>query len=322
MTRKSLTQIAEVIETLESPVPVLLEVYVNPVFERAAAESLSRLKKVRVFQARFDEPYEAYIDTLKSADGLIISYNWDEESYRYTRYSLANKLPEYLSSGVPIFAYGPPDSATIGSLRRSDCALIVDDEDVEQLRKSLLRFVTDEGLRNKLTNNATRFVNTIPNLAETRNRMQAIEIKSSLPTTVSRSSLIGSDSNNHDNHNLMDLLIEVLHLGKMDQNLNWLNFEFEDNDSEIEFQRLQQWIVTKSSCSDTVGQVFGIPIDETHERSVSCNFHRISSWLHNKGHQVFVFTESNKTGWSFLGNYPLLQTNPLASGYIVTRKNE
>lgn len=325
MTRKSLVQIAEVIEKLECPISVLLEVYINPVFERAATESLSRLKKVRIFQARFDEPYEAYIDTLRSADGLIISYNWDEESYKYTRYSLANKLPEYLSSGVPIFAYGPPTSATIASLKRNCCAMIVDNENIEQLKESILRFVIDEGLRNQLTNNATRFANTIPNLAEMRNRVQAMlaqvaKAESSSPGIVSRLPKIGSDFYDLTSHDLTDMLIEVLHLRKEDQNLNWLNFEFEDNDPEIEFQRLQQWIAIRSDGPEMINQILGIPIDEAHQRSVSCNFHRICSWLHRKGMKVYVFTESNCTDWSFLGNYPLLLPDPLSKGYIVTQK--
>ncbi len=74
-----------------------------------------------------------YTAWLAEADALVIAYNFDEASLRYVRYSMANKLPEYLGSGVPILVHGPKDVATIDYVMQHQTAQVVETPEIEPL---------------------------------------------------------------------------------------------------------------------------------------------------------------------------------------------
>ena len=54
-----------------------------------------------------DEYTDDFPSRLAGADVLVLAYNFDEDSLRYIRLSMPNKLPEYLASGAPVLAVGP-----------------------------------------------------------------------------------------------------------------------------------------------------------------------------------------------------------------------
>lgn len=60
-----------------------------------------------------------YVEWLRRADILLLAYNFDEDSLRYVRHSMANKLPELLASGKPVLAVGPAGQASIDLLREA-----------------------------------------------------------------------------------------------------------------------------------------------------------------------------------------------------------
>jgi len=116
-----------------------------------------------------------YADWLAKADALVIAYNFDEASLRYVRYSMANKLPEYLGSGVPILVHGPKDVATIDYVMQHKTAQIVDTPDITAL-KSALTELGDPTLRQKLADTGRALANErhdLPTLA--RNLAQEIQ---------------------------------------------------------------------------------------------------------------------------------------------------
>lgn len=81
--------------------------------------------------------FAAYRDWLCGADALLVAYNFDAESLRYVRYSMANKLPECLASGAAILAYGPQGVATIDYLLQTKTGLVVDTPTQPALRTAL-----------------------------------------------------------------------------------------------------------------------------------------------------------------------------------------
>jgi hypothetical protein len=80
---------------------------------------------------------EEYRRWISEADLLLIAYNFDEKSLRYTQYSMANKMPECLASGVPVLAHGPQQAATINYLAGSDFARVVSTPDPEELQAAI-----------------------------------------------------------------------------------------------------------------------------------------------------------------------------------------
>lgn len=78
-----------------------------------------------------------YAKWLTEADALLIAYNFDEASLRYVRYSMANKMPEYLGSGVPILVHGPQDVATIDYVVRHEAAQVVDVPEITALKTAI-----------------------------------------------------------------------------------------------------------------------------------------------------------------------------------------
>ena len=65
--------------------------------------------------------------------------SFDEKSKNSTRYSLSTKIPEYLNSGVCIFAYGPDDIASIEYLKENSVAFVCSNKtDLRLTLKKLL----------------------------------------------------------------------------------------------------------------------------------------------------------------------------------------
>lgn len=103
-----------------------------------------------------DKTISDYRRWLAEADALVIAYNFDEESLRYIRYSMANKMPECLASGAAILAHGPQDAATIAYLAGADVARIVDIPDETALAAALSELAGDPKARAVLAEVARR----------------------------------------------------------------------------------------------------------------------------------------------------------------------
>lgn len=59
-------------------------------------------------------PLAEYVLTLKRYDLLLIAYNFDAQSIDYCRYSIANKLADYIEAGRGILTIGPPEIESVG----------------------------------------------------------------------------------------------------------------------------------------------------------------------------------------------------------------
>ncbi len=88
--------------------------------------------------------------TLSKADLLILPINFDSRSLTYVGYSLQTKVPEYMASGTPILAYGPPMSPNIRYAAREGWGRVVDHPDKTVLGNTIMRLMKDQNLRVRL----------------------------------------------------------------------------------------------------------------------------------------------------------------------------
>lgn len=146
MTQHSVHEVARAVSRAAARFPVEMTIRTMPWF-RQVAERIAMLPAV---SAAGLCPAKRYLASLQDADCLLIAYNFDEASLRYSRLSLANKLPEYLASGTPILAHGPLASTTIEMVSRGDLALVVSDPSPSSLDRGIETLIQDETLRRKL----------------------------------------------------------------------------------------------------------------------------------------------------------------------------
>lgn len=93
---------------------------------------------------------EQYRTWLNEADVVAIAYNYDAETLRYVRYSMANKLPECLASLAVLFVHGPAEIATVDSLLGTKAAEVVTEDSDAAVQKTLLALLTDPERRSQL----------------------------------------------------------------------------------------------------------------------------------------------------------------------------
>jgi len=89
---------------------------------------------------------------------------FDRKSIESTRLSISTKIPEYLSLGKPILAIGPQEVASMEYLK--NIALCVNDCD--DIYRRLMVMITDEELRNNLSEYALKKYNAEHNVISLR----------------------------------------------------------------------------------------------------------------------------------------------------------
>lgn len=166
MTSASVARVVEVVGAAQTETPVLLELSILPQWLDRARSLFSDATNVSVVAAENSE--HDYRRWLSEADINLLAYNFDEPSLSYIRYSMANKLPDYLAAGQPILAYGPASLPTIRAARESGAALVVGREDTSLLGQSLASLVDNPERRNAMGQNASHAAQTWLNGPATR----------------------------------------------------------------------------------------------------------------------------------------------------------
>ena len=139
MNFQSLLDFAEVIQIVSTTIPVALEIYTNEKCMKLAKE----IEANTGASAHSLVPRCEYPDLLVSADALLLPFNFDELSIRYLLLSQANKLPEYIMSGTPIFTYGPDEINTIKEIRKGKYGVIVSERDKDKLHENVLNLISN-----------------------------------------------------------------------------------------------------------------------------------------------------------------------------------
>jgi glycosyltransferase involved in cell wall biosynthesis len=72
---------------------------------------------------------------------------FDDTVRAYTRLSLSTKIPQYMSSGRPILAYGPGELASCRYIADCDCGRVVGVQDPLALAKATRELASDALVR-------------------------------------------------------------------------------------------------------------------------------------------------------------------------------
>jgi glycosyltransferase involved in cell wall biosynthesis len=136
----------------EKGIECSIEIYGN----FTSNDVINKIKKIPELLYMENLTNEEVIKMLQKADGVIHVESFDSKVMDYTRFSLSTKLPEYLVSGRPIFAYGPGELASIKYIADNGCGMVVDKKNQRQLVSKLQEFILDERQRNEFGQQARR----------------------------------------------------------------------------------------------------------------------------------------------------------------------
>ena len=216
MNFQSLVDIANSVSQLSQQLPIQLEIYTARFWQDKAVKTFSSLDNVHIHESKLSQ--QEYRQLLATADALIIAYNFDAESIRYVKYSMANKLPECLASGTPVLAYGPLEVATINYAAETEVVNVVSERNLEQLKQTLQDFFLNPEPFQKLAKKAQKLVFERHSNRQICHKFQTILRKASTsgkPVQNLMSSLLtfelesGFSQTDHASLNATDLVFEI-----------------------------------------------------------------------------------------------------------------
>ena len=135
MALDSILDIAEAVEQMSADHDIVFEINTRAHWYETFGSRFASFKSTRISLTEF--PRRDYVDWLREGDILVVAYNFDAASQAYAKLSFANKLPELLASGRPVFAVGPADQASIGLLVENGLGVTVGEPGVVAVRKGL-----------------------------------------------------------------------------------------------------------------------------------------------------------------------------------------
>jgi len=172
MTLDSVLRVAGVVERLaRAGRAISLEISTQSWWLRDHGHHFTALRHVSLDTISRDAAgYRAW---LAEADAVLIAYNFDDETRRYVRYSMANKMPECLASGAVVLCHGPRDLATVDYLQRSEAACVVDTPDAGALATAILALAEDPARRNLMARKARALAFERHNIVDLRESLRA-----------------------------------------------------------------------------------------------------------------------------------------------------
>jgi hypothetical protein len=106
--------------------------------------------------------YDQVCEAISKSNLLLHVESFDEINRTKTKYSISTKVPDSLASGRCLFAYGPPEVASIKYLKDNDCAYVVTEPN--NLERGLRNIVENECLRNQYISKAKQVAKENHNL--------------------------------------------------------------------------------------------------------------------------------------------------------------
>jgi hypothetical protein len=122
--------------------------------------------------------------TAKQVENIVNEYDIllhveNKKYFSRTKYSMSTKIPEYLTSGKTILAYGPAGLASINYLQRSDAAFVINEK--HEIFNSLSAIFNNETQRRTFAENAIELANKNHDPVKNRERFKKIIIDSTYP---------------------------------------------------------------------------------------------------------------------------------------------
>ncbi len=166
MTCHSVLDVMAAVETLRGEGrDVTFEIYTMPHWMKVNKDVLHERDGVTVNKS-VDK--ERYYELIGESDACLIAYNFDRQSISYTRYSMANKLPEILASKALLLAYGPKQLATISYVDSLDIGVCVTERNQTKLVDTLRAVIDRPGKYRKLSVEARRRVQRAHRMVDIR----------------------------------------------------------------------------------------------------------------------------------------------------------
>ena len=90
----------------------------------------------------------------QQADILFLPLAFSSPYPEMIRTSAPGKIGEYLAARRPILVHAPPDSFVAWYFRKHDCGLVVDEQNPQRLAEAIEQILTDQELRQRLSQHA------------------------------------------------------------------------------------------------------------------------------------------------------------------------
>jgi glycosyltransferase involved in cell wall biosynthesis len=144
---KSLVEIGKALESIEKEkgIHCIVNIYSTSYLEEAMKDAFN---SVHTLNYVGNIPFSQLRAKRAESDILLHVEAFDKRSVDSLMLSLATRIPEYLSTGVPIFAYGPACLSTMRYLTNFDLAQVCYDK--EDIVNQLSVLLSDENRRNDL----------------------------------------------------------------------------------------------------------------------------------------------------------------------------
>jgi glycosyltransferase involved in cell wall biosynthesis len=151
---------------------VEMEIYTMPYWKKKAIDAFSNLPGIKIRESNFSQ--HDYRNILMTANALVVAYNFDQESINYVRYSIANKLPECLASGVPVLVYGPNEVGTVSYVATTNAVELITKRDKNQLLSAVKKLVENPKYCKELGQRGCEFVHEHHNAEIVRQKFYTI----------------------------------------------------------------------------------------------------------------------------------------------------
>ncbi len=180
MTRDSVLRVASAVERLaDAGMDIRLEINTQKWWLDQSGALFAPFKHTTIGSDTLTP--EGYRAWLCGADVVVIAYNYDAETLRYVRYSMANKTPECLASGAVLLAIGPMESATIGYLASTHAAMVVNRDSDTAVVDALRLLQKDPDLRTRLSAAGHALAGTRHNVATLREQLRGVLMQAAQP---------------------------------------------------------------------------------------------------------------------------------------------
>lgn len=147
-------------------------IYSGSLLDKSMKKSFDKIKSIR-FMGRIEDSQVR--EKQLQSDMLVHVEAFDRKSVNSTRLSLSTKIPEYLSSGVCVFAYGPASISSIKYLKEYNLAQVCSNP--KEIEQKLYEIIFDADKRKKYIENGVQCVNNKHNIAQVALEFQKLIIE-------------------------------------------------------------------------------------------------------------------------------------------------
>lgn len=137
---KSLWEIGNVIDKInkQEDKNIVLNIYAN-INNPDVAKLLKSCNSISLHNFVYGDEY---VNAKNNTDVFIHTESFNKECINFVRNSISTKIPECLSSGKILLAYGPKEVASISYLKKNSCGIVITEKN--ELKKEILKLVNME----------------------------------------------------------------------------------------------------------------------------------------------------------------------------------